>query len=271
MCLTNVARIAHISDMHFGRADPRAVERLAERLNALNPQLVVGTGDFTQSGRRREFEEAAAFFERVAPPFLVVPGNHDVPVYDLAARFGSPWARFERHLGPAEVRSAEAGEFVIIGVNSARRASPRLNWAYGRLSNRAIDAVCDLARAAIRSGRYAIAACHHPFVESANRAGAEIVGNGRRALERFAAAGVVAVMTGHAHVAHATPVALTGNRILSIQAGTATSTRQRGEKPGFAALDLGADTVRILQYVFGYGEYHAGEEAVFVRKNGVWR
>src|SRR5947199_6327008 len=86
--------LAHISDLHFGRHDERAVEALLASLDYHRPDLVVVSGDFTQRARSSEFEMARAFLARVAAPKLIVPGNHDVPLYDVVGRFLAPLTKY---------------------------------------------------------------------------------------------------------------------------------------------------------------------------------
>lgn len=233
--------IAHISDLHFGRAHPLAAGALETSLAAAGADLVIISGDITQAGRRSEYAQAGRFLSRLSQPYLAVPGNHDAPVYHPAERLAFPWRRFERHVGATEPRVVRpAPGLAVIGVNTARRAAPRLNWAFGRISDRSIDAADAMARERRAAGDFVMLACHHPFVVSPNRAGSEIVRNGARALERFADAGVRLIFTGHTHLSAAAPIAATDARILSVQAGTAMSTRMRGDGAAY-------NTVRLMR------------------------
>jgi 3',5'-cyclic AMP phosphodiesterase CpdA len=83
----------HISDLHFGRERPPLVRALIEEINARAPELVAVSGDLTQSARRRELAATRDFLAQLAPPVLVVPGNHDVPDWDLIRRLFRPWRR----------------------------------------------------------------------------------------------------------------------------------------------------------------------------------
>src|SRR3954471_16734760 len=88
--------IAHISDLHFGRLDRPVAEGLVADLARHKPDLLVVSGDFTQRARERQFAAAAAYLKRLPTPQLVVPGNHDVPLFDVIRRIFFPLARYRR-------------------------------------------------------------------------------------------------------------------------------------------------------------------------------
>jgi 3',5'-cyclic AMP phosphodiesterase CpdA len=90
-----MTRLAQISDLHFGAESPGLPDALLESLAALKPDAVIASGDFTQYGRRREFDAARDFFSAIDAPVIAAPGNHDTPYLNLAARVAAPWARFE--------------------------------------------------------------------------------------------------------------------------------------------------------------------------------
>ena len=86
--------IVHLSDLHFGRVDPHLLDPLASALQALKPDLVVVSGDLTQRARKTQFAQARAFLDRLPRPQVVVPGNHDIPLYNVFKRFFVPLANF---------------------------------------------------------------------------------------------------------------------------------------------------------------------------------
>lgn len=268
-----MVKIAQISDLHFGSTDAAAVAALSGALEAEKPDLTVVSGDLTQSGRKSEFEAAAAFLAGLDGRVLSVPGNHDAPVHNVLRRFASPWSRFERYIGAAEAASAAIGDVAVIGVNSARRAAPRLNWSYGRLSRRAIAETCAIAAMHRNEGRMVVVACHHPFVVGPNRAGAEIVGRGEEALRAFRDAGVAAVLTGHVHVSSAAPIEAVNSEILSVQAGSAASDRQRGETASFNLIktETGPEQIAIEVKGLKTGDFLTVRELKFERAGGAWR
>src|SRR6186713_1589421 len=93
-------RIAHLSDLHFGRTDPAAVEGAIEAVRRLKPDLVVISGDLTQRARSHQFRAARSFLDRLPRPQIVVPGNHDIPLWNLFARSFSPLRKYRRIVTP---------------------------------------------------------------------------------------------------------------------------------------------------------------------------
>src|SRR5438876_4044918 len=90
--------VIHLSDLHFGRVDPSLVEPLVAAIAEARPDLVVVSGDLTQRAKTAEFEQAARFLGRLPTPQIVVPGNHDVPLYNVVARMFRPLDKFRAHI-----------------------------------------------------------------------------------------------------------------------------------------------------------------------------
>src|SRR3984893_1388274 len=90
--------VVHLSDLHFGRVDPRLVPPLVQTIQAIAPDLIAVSGDLTQRARRSQFVQARAFLERLPFPRIIVPGNHDVPLYNIVARFLNPLADYRRYI-----------------------------------------------------------------------------------------------------------------------------------------------------------------------------
>ena len=127
--------IVHLSDLHFGRLDPRMVAPLVAAVDAVGPDLVAVSGDLTQRARRGQFADAHAFLAALRFPRLVVPGNHDVPLYDIATRFLRPLARYRRFIANDVEPIFADEEIIAIGLNSARS----LTFGRGRLNELQID------------------------------------------------------------------------------------------------------------------------------------
>src|SRR5689334_2326067 len=122
--------IAHISDLHFGTEDPAVAQGLLADLCEIQPTLVVNSGDLTQRGRTSQFVAARAFLDRIPFPQLTVPGNHDIPLYDVVQRFVAPLYRYKKYITPNLAPRFDHDQFVVFGVNTARS----LTWKNGRIS-----------------------------------------------------------------------------------------------------------------------------------------
>src|SRR5687768_14918819 len=114
-----VRRIAHISDIHFGAEDPAAVTAAAKDLLAWRYDLLVVSGDFTQRARPRQFRAAMDFLKPLPQPHLYVPGNHDVPLYDVFNRFLNPVGRFRRYVTPDLRPVFRDDQMAVVGLNTA--------------------------------------------------------------------------------------------------------------------------------------------------------
>src|SRR4051812_6793384 len=118
-----MARLLHLSDLHFGAHDEDLVEAVEHRADELKPDLTVISGDFTQRARTEQFKEACAFLERLRDSgheVLGVPGNHDVPLYDVLRRFLSPLTRYRRFIDETLCPFIELQGVAVLGINTAR-------------------------------------------------------------------------------------------------------------------------------------------------------
>jgi 3',5'-cyclic AMP phosphodiesterase CpdA len=231
--------VVHVSDLHFGRVDPALLEPLGEAVHGLQPDLLVVSGDLTQRARRAQFAQAAAFLDTLPRPRLVVPGNHDVPLYDVARRFLAPLARFRRSIEAEEFPYYEDAEIAAIGVNTARS----LTFKGGRINHEQVAEVERRFRG-LPEPVTRIVVSHHPFDLPEGGDESDLVGRADMAMQAFAGCGVDVFLSGHLHATHAGSTArryrIDGYAALVVQAGTATSTRERGEANAFNVLRIGA-------------------------------
>ena len=124
--------VVQISDLHFGRIDPRLPGPLADTIRRIAPDVVVVSGDLTQRARRAQFREAAEYLATLPKPQIVIPGNHDVPLYDVARRFLAPLTRFRRYIADEAFPTYIDDEIAVVGVNTARS----LTFKGGRINAR---------------------------------------------------------------------------------------------------------------------------------------
>jgi 3',5'-cyclic AMP phosphodiesterase CpdA len=239
----------------------------------VKPDLVAISGDLTQRARPREFSEARRFVERLSGPTLVVPGNHDIPSYNLFSRFVRPLHQYRRHISKDVAPFFVDDEIAVMGINTARS----LTTKYGRISKAQIAAI---------SARYQpvgddvtkIVVTHHPFDLPENYSDRrQLVGRSAAAMAAIARSGVDLILSGHLHLAHtalsAARYKVEGHSALVVQAGTAISTRGRGEANSFNLLRVDSHRIAVERVLWNT-ESHGLElasRAEFVRSEGVWR
>jgi 3',5'-cyclic AMP phosphodiesterase CpdA len=230
--------VVHLSDLHFGRVDPALLAPLRDAVHGVHPDLLVVSGDFTQRARRRQFAQAAAFLRTLPGPQLLVPGNHDVPLYDVARRFLAPLQRFRRSIEPEAFPYYEDAEIAAIGINTARS----LTFKGGRINREQVAEVERRFRG-LPEPVTRIVVSHHPFDLPDEADPGDLVGRADMAMRAFAGCGVDVFLSGHLHATHAGNTArryrIEGYAALVVQAGTATSTRGRGEANAFNVLRIG--------------------------------
>jgi 3',5'-cyclic AMP phosphodiesterase CpdA len=240
--------IVHLSDIHFGRLDPSLVEPLASTITRLHPDLLAVSGDLTQRARRREFADARQFLDAIACPRLVLPGNHDVPLYNVFARFATPLVRYKRAITTDLSPVYRDEEMIVVGVNTARS----LTWGEGRINPRQVEEIvrtlADTPPDLIR-----IVVTHHPFDLPEGVSEERLLGGAAMAMEKLAAVNADLFLAGHLHISHIGHTAerykIAGHSALIVQAGT-VSTRSRGEQPSFNVLRIERPHIAVERHVW---------------------
>jgi 3',5'-cyclic AMP phosphodiesterase CpdA len=230
-----MARIAHLSDIHFGANDPRIVAATEAWLQDRQPDLVIISGDFTQRARIDQFKAAAAWIGRLRArgfTLLMVPGNHDIPLYDVVTRFTTPLQRYRRYISEELCPWFENDEVAVLGLNTARS----LTIKDGRINHDQI-ALMHQRFATVPASKTRILVTHHPLFAMPIGKGSELteaVGHHDDAVQAACEARVHIALAGHFHRTYAESarkmVEKAGSALV-IQAGTATSTRLRNAEP----------------------------------------
>jgi 3',5'-cyclic AMP phosphodiesterase CpdA len=268
-----MTRLAHLSDLHFGAHDERLVHAVDRQMDALKPDLVVISGDFTQRARTEQFRDACEFLRRLRDrghDVLGVPGNHDVPLYDVLRRFLSPLARYRRFIDESLCPFVELPGVAVLGINTARS----FTFKDGRINK---DQVAFIRETFSRTPSEAvrILVTHHPLF--ALEVGGEVeraIGRQELALDVVEQSGVDMVLAGHNHHASsqdASDLVTRAGGVLVVQAGTATSTRMREQEQSFNTIDLAQGSVTITVHGWKGEEFEATDAQRYDWQDGRWK
>lgn len=238
--------LVHLSDLHFGRIDPGLVDPLRRAVVALKPDLVAISGDFTQRARRSQFAAARPFIASLEAVTLVVPGNHDIPLYNVLARFATPLARYRAYISDELEPEYRDEEMIVVGVNTAR------SWAFGegRINERQVDRILQRL-ATVPAPVLRVIVTHHPFDLPPGVGARRLLGRSAMAMARLAEANADLFLSGHLHISHVSHAVdryeIAGHSALIVQAGT-VSTRSRGEQPSFNVLRLQRPGIELARH-----------------------
>ncbi|HEX8602358.1 MAG TPA: metallophosphoesterase [Pseudoduganella sp.] len=264
--------IVHLSDIHFGRVDDRLLAPLHATIEAVQPHVVVISGDLTQRARSAEFKAARAWLDSLPGPQIVVPGNHDIPLYNVAARFLTPLTKYRRYITPDLAPEYVDDEIAVMGLNTARS----LTIKDGRVNHEQVQRL-EERMAKVDAGLTRIVVTHHPFDLPEQFDEDDLVDRAPMAMEAFSKCGVDLLLAGHLHASHAGNSArrykIAGYSALIVQAGTATSTRGRGESNSFNVLRIDGDEIQVERYSWkdDTAKFEVATIEVFRRDGNTWQ
>lgn len=270
--------IAHLSDVHFGRiADERVVDALVDEINAHPFGLVVVSGDLTQRATTAQFTAARAMLDRFMAPVIVVPGNHDVRAWwhNPAERVFRSTRRFRRFITPDRTPSfvSDSGDVVAFGFNSAHGMTIK----GGRIRSEDLVAM-ETFFAAQPAHAFRVLVLHHHLLRLESLGDHDVSRGAAQARAAAQRAGVDLVLCGHLHRSHVATVEIAppsaeapdGHRLVIASAGTATSSRGRGDDRAvnlYNWIGVGRDHFSVTERRFdpGTGTFEAFRTAEFAR------
>jgi 3',5'-cyclic AMP phosphodiesterase CpdA len=264
--------VVHLSDLHFGTVRQEIVLPLLSLLERIQPDVIAVSGDLTQRARKEQFLAAREFLDAMPFPKIVVPGNHDIPLFNIFARFTKKLHRYRRYISDNLNPFHSDAEIAVLGVNTARSAT----FKGGRVNGRQVAHMQE--RLGALNGVTKIVVTHHPFDLPGSYPDKALVGRARIAMQQLASSGIDLFLAGHLHIGRSEPTALrldiSGRSPLMIQAGTALSNRTRGEANSFNVIRIQHPTIYVSRltwradlkiFVSTHADYFRHNETGWVR------
>ncbi|HEY0491104.1 MAG TPA: metallophosphoesterase family protein [Telluria sp.] len=263
--------LVHLSDLHFGKVDTALLDPLRDLVHRIAPDVVVVSGDLTQRAKSEQFEQARAWLDTLPGPQIIVPGNHDISLYNVFRRFVLPLDRYKRYITEDLEPVYIDDEIAVMGVNTARS----LTFKDGSVNKEQIGAIrARLGKLDRRITRVIVT--HHPFDLPTHVENPDLVDRAPMAMEAFAECGVDLLLSGHMHASHSGSTAdryqMSEYAALVVQAGTATSTRGRGEVNSFNVVRVEHDKVEVDRYGWDMigNAFSVMSTEKFLRSGNVW-
>lgn len=216
-------RVLHLSDPHFGTERGEVVAALRDSAALLEADLVVLSGDITQRARGPQFADAARFMASLGEaPMLTVPGNHDIPLFNLPLRLLDPYRGYRAHFGRALNPRCSVGAVAVSGLVSC----PAWRHKNGELDPADLAAALPAGDAPLR-----VAVLHHPLDCRLPEDEHNLLRGAGAVVSAFCAGGVDLVLGGHIHDPYVSTTAarypdVAAPAVLAL-AGTCVSRRTR--------------------------------------------
>jgi 3',5'-cyclic AMP phosphodiesterase CpdA len=267
-------QILHCSDIHFGSGFQNdRLERLERHVDQIQPEAVVISGDLTMRATSHQFHQAAEFMKRIKVPLLVVPGNHDIPLFNLFRRFLKPFDRYRDSVHhDTEFPALHFPGVSLLGLNTV---DPTRHQK-GRITRHQYEHIEHWARQGSPEDWKLLVV--HQHVQ--NAPGTVRPGRLRKpedVVARLSDLGVHGLLYGHTHVPYVGTTAQVFPTVepplLLVNAPTATSRRARGltKANGFHLLGITPDHIQITLYEWPMDkngrDFHPTQPAkIFCRK-----
>ena len=257
-----MSSLLQISDTHFGTEQPLVVDALTALARQQRPDLLVLSGDITQRARPAQFRAARALTDRLGLPLLAVPGNHDIPLFDLWTRLRRPYARHIEAFGDDLEPVHSSPDLMVVCVNTTRA------WRHkhGEISALQVDRVARILQRA-HAAQLRVVVVHQPAAVMRPQDLENRLRGHAAALPRLAAAGADVVMGGHIHLPYVMALEGLARPMWVVQAGTAVSSRVRAGVPNsvnllrWAGADAPPGCCLVEQW-----DYSAAEQAFVLAK-----
>jgi 3',5'-cyclic AMP phosphodiesterase CpdA len=262
--------IVHISDLHFGRTSASVAEALLMDIKRLGPTVVVVSGDLTQRARRHQFAAAREYLNLIPYPLVIIPGNHDIPLYHVINRLLRPFHGYRRHISRDFSPLFADDRLVVLGINTV---CP-YRWTEGHLSRRQMETICSTF-ARFDPSSFKVLVTHHPFVLPERHAKNSILARSDEVMQTIRVCGADLLLSGHLHVSCTAglPVRFSASQrepVLAVQAGTAISTRRREEPNAYNIITIQSGEVLVKIRKWAGEGFATFSRTRFVRESKGW-
>ena len=264
--------IAHLSDLHFGTEDAKVAAAVQMDLDRHRPDLLVVSGDLTQRGRRGQFRSARDYLRSLPSPQLVIPGNHDIPLFHVWRRFLQPLTYYREFISDEVNPVFRDEELLVVGLNTARS----FTWKNGRISMEQMIFMEEMLNSA-GPEVFKVVVTHHPFIPPPGQpeAGVALVGRASKALAIIDRGGADLLLAGHLHDGYTGDVRAfypaATRSIIVAQAGTAISRRLRTTPNTYNLITVQRRHLSIESRAWDGNEFHSSSLIVFTHIGNEWR
>ena len=263
-----MTKIVHISDLHFGTEDSKIVNYFIDDMSDIKPNVVVVSGDLTQRAKTNEYIKAKDFLGRLEYQKVVIPGNHDIPLYQIWNRILNPFKKFDKYFDISD-RYYSDNAIEIIGLNSVQN----LRWKSGKLSLEQLESGVSEFKKSGKNTVRILVVHHNLFHISSKRDAVKLFKT--KPIHRWLMQNKIdLVLFGHDHKSMIQPILFDDDNIFDfilVQAGTATSNRTRGYSNSFNIIEISDDKCEIKIKEYKHQKFGIISDRQFVKISAGWK
>jgi len=261
-------KIIHISDLHFGTENSEVVNHLIGDINDINPNVVVVSGDLTQRAKTKEFIKVKSFLKNLECHTVVIPGNHDIPLYNIWDRIVNPFKKFNKYFYEAD-RYYSDDKLEIMGLNSVRN----LRWKSGKLSTVQLKIGAEEFRKSDKN-LVRILVIHHNLFHVSSKRDAVKIFRTKLLQSWLMKNNIDLILFGHDHKSMVQPILFDDDNTIDfilLQAGTSTSNRTRQCPNSFNIVEISNYDCNIKVMEYQEDKFELVSNQHFAKESSGWQ